>query len=110
MDTWVNEGNIEPNKNRCAVCLTKYSMTKKFLPIRVIFKRNLWIMLSFLAQLILPMGMYVAMYVQGTLARLNGVFIALHLGSLLALFVIFAIQVFSTVRIHDRRVNSLHSI
>ena len=102
IEHWVNENH----KTHCNVCMTEYSVKLKPMPWLEIFMRNRTIILSFSAQILLPVVLYGLLYYWGVLNRVSGWIVLGHFSMLLILYSTFAVQVFRKLNRHHRKVEN----
>jgi hypothetical protein len=106
INRWVDDTKTE----RCPVCGIKYGLNMTAIPFREIVKKNFFVLASFFLQLALPVVIYFALYLNGSLARINPMFLAGHIVMLAVMYVLYAIQVFGGLNRHSRRVVPMSEI
>jgi hypothetical protein len=106
VDRWVNE----MGKRECSVCMTPYRVELRPLPFSTLINKHSWIFFSFVLQIALPVFVYCLLYVTGSLARVNRVFILGNLTLLMIMYVLFGIHVCSTIERYRRKVLPLQPL
>lgn len=106
IDRWVND----TGKTHCAVCMSSYMTELKPIPFVTILHQNSWLILSFLFQVTLPTSVYILLYFNGSLTKLNPWFIAGHLITLTCMYSLFAMQVLSRIQRYKVNVISVDHV
>lgn len=100
INDWVNE----TKQTSCSVCTHTYNLEYTPIPLGEIVSKNHAVFFSFFVQLLIPILVYVVLFVNGMLQKLNLWFVILHVLMLCTLFVLYAQQVFRGLVTHRKSI------